>query len=213
MLANAVYLKASWGSPFAASETTTAPFTTAAGQRVRAHLMHQTFESVGYTAGDGWQRIALPYANSELSMRVVVPTGVARTPAALLPALSAATAPAAAHQRSAHVELQLPRWNTSESLSLIKPLMQLGLSDAFGPGADLTGIAPGLFVQDAQHRAVITVDEHGTKAAAVTGIAVATSAVTGAPIAMTVDRPFAWAIVHEPTGTPLFTGHVVDPTS
>jgi serine protease inhibitor len=27
------------------------------------------------------------------------------------------------------------------------------------------------------------------------------------------DRPFAWAIVHDPTGTPLFTGHVVNPVA
>jgi serine protease inhibitor len=30
---------------------------------------------------------------------------------------------------------------------------------------------------------------------------------------MTVDRPFAFAIVHTPTGVPLFMGQVADPSA
>ena len=68
-------------------------------------------------------------------------------------------------------------------------------------------------MSDAVHRAVVTVDEEGTEAAAVTGIAVATGAIVGTPVELTADRPFLWAVVHEPTGTPVFAGHVVDPTA
>ncbi|PZS36031.1 MAG: hypothetical protein DLM58_02595 [Pseudonocardiales bacterium] len=53
----------------------------------------------------------------------------------------------------------------------------------------------------------------GHEAAAVTGIAVATSAQAGSPLVMRADRPFAWAIVHEPTGTPIFSGHVTNPAA
>ena len=83
---------------------------------------------------------------------------------------------------------------------------------AFSDHADLSGIAPGLFVSDAIHRANITVDEKGTEAAAVTGIAIAAAGIAGPVATVRADRPFAWAIVHAPTGTPIFTGHVVDPT-
>jgi len=48
---------------------------------------------------------------------------------------------------------------------------------------------------------------NGTKASTILG-----SARVGTPTLMRVDRPFAWAVVHEPTGTPVFAGHVVDPT-
>ena len=210
VLANAVYLRANWASPFEAAQTANGPFTLASGRHVTARLMRQTLDFARYGAADGWQRISLPYASSDLTMRIVVPTQPARDLATLAGALAAATA-STARDQSAHVELTLPRWNTSTDLDLVAPLSALGLRDLFDAHADLGGIAGGLSVSDAVHRANITVDEKGTEAAAITGIAVATSATVGAPVPMAADRPFAWAIVHEPTGTPMFTGHVVNP--
>lgn len=210
VLANAVYLKAAWLNQFNQAMTTDAPFTTTAGHRVTARMMRQQFDAVPYKAGDGWQRVSLPYAGDELVMRVVVPTGHAADIASLTPALTAATQPAP-RDRAAWVDLALPRWNTSTDLPLVPALTALGLADVFGSRADLGAIAPGLFVTDAIHRATITVDERGTEAAAVTGLAIGSSAPAGSPVLVRADRPFAWAVVHEPTGTPIFTGHVTNP--
>ena len=210
VLANAVYLKANWASPFEAARTTNAPFVTPSGRSVGCRLMRQTFDGAKYSATAEWQRVSLPYLASDLAMRVVVPTAVKVSPAMLADALTAASA-STARDRFAHVDLRLPRWNTATKLELPKVLSTLGLPDVFDTRADFSGIAPGLFVSDAIHRANITVDENGTEAAAVTGIGIATLAMVGAPIQVVADRPFAWAIVHEPTGTPLFTGHVVNP--
>ena len=63
------------------------------------------------------------------------------------------------------------------------------------------------------HRADITVDEKGTEAAAVTGIAMEESAVQVPPLAFEADRPFAFAIVDDTTGAPIFEGVVADPTA
>ena len=143
-------------------------------------------------------------------MRVVVPSATTFRASTLAGALTAATA-STTRDRFAHVDLTLPRWNTSTALDLRTALTTLGLKDVFAANADFSGIAGGLSVSDAVHRANITVDELGSEAAAVTGIGIATLAMTGAPIPVVANRPFAWAIVHEPTGTPLFTGHVVNP--
>ena len=83
----------------------------------------------------------------------------------------------------------------------------------FRPGAALAGIAPGLYVQQAVHRANITVDEWGTEAAAVTGLSFPTAARMPPQLRMDVNRPFAFAIVHIATGTPLFVGQVTDPSA
>ena len=102
------------------------------------------------------------------------------------------------------VDLSLPRWDFGSNINhLLDPLAKLGLTDLgnFGGISDA-----GLLVTNAAHRANITVDEHGTEAAAVTGI----EADSG-PIPFRADRPFAFAIVHGPTNTPLFIGHVADP--
>lgn len=207
VLANAVYLKTTWASQFDAAGTVDGPFTTTDG-KVTAPLMHQRLEPTTYDDSAQWQRVVLPYVGGELAMRVVVPRAVVRDVAALTALLPLAVAPRI--DGHAIVDLTLPRWDTATTISLLAPLADLGFTDL----GDLAGIATGpLFVSDAVHRANVTVDEEGTEAAAVTGIAVAASAMVGTPVAMTVDRPYVWAVVHEPTGTPVFAGHVVDPTT
>jgi serpin B len=59
------------------------------------------------------------------------------------------------------------------------------------------------------------VNEEGTEAAAVTGVAVATTALSlpAAPFEMMVDRPFLFLIEDRPTQTILFIGLVFDPKS
>ena len=212
VLANAIYLKAAWLSPFTPSATRDGAFTTPSGRQVTARLMRQNLSGTGYIERDGWQRVTLPYVNGQLTMRIVLPAQRATSIDQLVPALTAATHRAPS-DGVATVDLTLPRWDTATDLPLAPALQKLGTAGLFGSGADLSGIASGLFVSAAVHRANITVDEKGTEAAAVTGIAVAGGAQAGEPVTLHVDRPFAWAIVHEPTGTPIFTGHVTDPTA
>lgn len=69
---------------------------------------------------------------------------------------------------------------------------------------------------DVVHQANITVDEHGTEAAAATAVVMAAGAAPGQtaePIELTVDRPFTFMISHAPTGSILFLGRVTDPTA
>jgi serpin B len=116
------------------------------------------------------------------------------------------------------VRVALPRWDFATDIDLGPVLQGLGMTDAFSAvSADLSGIGghPGdLVVGQAVHRANITVDEAGTEAAAVTGGGVEpTSAEPPAQVAVRADHPFAFVIVHKPTGTPVFTGQVTDPTA
>lgn len=210
VLANAVYLKANWAYPFDQSQTQQGAFRAPTGP-VTTALMSQSLQCA-YTAGDGWQRVAIPYTGGQLTMRIVVPTQPATTPAALLPAMTAALQPFKLSEAAASVELTMPKWDTASDLDLTSALPKAGLTVPFGPKADFSGIAPGLVISQAVHRANITVDELGTEAAAVTGIGVATSGIARSAV-VRADRPFAWAIVHEPTGTPLFAGHVVNPAA
>ena len=211
VLANAVYLKATWASQFEASATVTGPFQRSTGGSVQVRLMHQVVKLAGYAATAQWERVTLRYAGHDLAMRIVLPRGTAVDVPSLTSAVTTALAPTTGDSFTS-VDLTLPRWETATSLPLIAAMKSLGVTDVFGDGADLSGIAPHLFVSDAVHRANITVDENGTEAAAVTGIGISVSSAIAEPVTMTVDRPFAWAVVHEPTGTPVFAGHVVDPS-
>ncbi len=70
----------------------------------------------------------------------------------------------------------------------------------------------GVWISQAIHRANITVDEWGTEAAAVTGLAFEVSGPPQPDVTIRADRPFAFVVRHTPTGAPLFLGHVTDPT-
>lgn len=84
----------------------------------------------------------------------------------------------------------------------------------FGPGADFSSMTrPSLFIDQAITKATITVNEYGTKAAAVTGLGFEESGPPIPELTIQFDRPFAYAIVDVTTGLPVFLGQVNDPTT
>ena len=205
VLANAVYLRADWRLPF--DETASAPFTRAGGDPVSVPTMHQV-APLRYADGPGWQAVELPYAGSDLAMWVLVPAAGTPPDDLLAPASLARIGTGLDKQV---VDLAMPKWDFGTTVDLVPPLRALGLTAPFEPDADFSGIAPGLFIDRAVQRATITVDERGTEAAAVTGFAMTASGLVGQPVKVRADRPFAFAVVHVPTGTPLFVGRVADP--
>ncbi|MGH7488265.1 MAG: serpin family protein, partial [bacterium] len=173
VLANAVYLKADWATPFMAGATKDAAFTRADGSTVRTPTMHET-TSLGYADGGGWQAVEIPYAGDTLAMWVILPSGSTPlaellTPPTLL-AIRNGLKPSA-------VNLSLPRWDFATNVELKPALQQLGVHAAFTSAADFAGISRSLYISAAIHRANITVDEWGTEAAAVTGLAFAAGAI------------------------------------
>lgn len=111
------------------------------------------------------------------------------------------------------VGVWLPRFDLKTDLDLGATLPKLGLTVPFTSGADFSGIAPDLFIDEAVHRANITVDERGTEAAAATGVGIALSGAAPAGRTFRADRPFAFMIVAGADRVPLFVGQVHDPTA
>ena len=114
--------------------------------------------------------------------------------------------------RRATLDVQLPRWDTSSSGSLKSMLTSLGLRSTFLAGA-FGGITddPMLQLGDVFEKANITVSEEGTGASATGGTFIASGGAAAAG-SFIVNHPFAFAIMHEPTGVPLFEGVVLDPS-
>ena len=116
---------------------------------------------------------------------------------------------------SERVNLQMPKFDFESSIEANDPLKALGIQKAFdSEAADFSNITDptSLYISDVLHKATITVDEKGTEAAAATAVIMGlTSMPMGDPIQLTIDRPFMFAIEHQPTGTMLFMGRVVQP--
>jgi serpin B len=213
ILANAVYLKAAWTHPFPEGATAGAPFYPEGRDcpALTVPMMRLT-ASLAYLRGDGYQAVLLPYRDIGLAMAVLLPDGPM---AALRPKVAAAglgglLAGAARHR----VALSLPKFRLEAAFELIPVLRRLGVTEAFDDHADFGGITDTepLRIGAVAHKAYVDVDEQGTEAAAATAVvAVALAAFVTPPIALTVDRPFLFAIVEVATGLPLFLGQVSRP--
>ena len=216
VLANAVYLKAPWANPFPAGQTSDAPFYPDGpdGPGLTVPMMRGT-AARAYLRGDGYQAVLLPYAGGSLAMAVILPDGplAALRPAIAARGLGGVLAGTDRHQ----VTLVMPRFRVEASFGLIPALRQLGVDEAFGDGADFSGItgAERLRIGTVVHKAYIDVDEQGTEAAAATAVGMTALAAfrPPPPVTMVVDRPFLFAIVHTATGLPLFLGQLSRPRS
>ncbi|MBG6224089.1 serpin B [Arthrobacter sp. CAN_A2] len=206
-LLNAVYFAAAWDEPFDASGTDEDAFTLATGTRVFVPTMHG-HRWVRHAVGPDWEGIDLPYGGG-FFLRLVLPAEGASPAWDEQELLGIADRLDAAE--SIRVDLSLPTWEHGHDQELIGVLEALGLEKTFGPGADFAAIHPGLRVSGAAQTVSITVAEKGTIAAAVTQLAMMTSAPVPPEVSVSFDRPFGYQIVHEDTGLPLFLGTVADP--
>ncbi|KAI7837489.1 hypothetical protein COHA_008680 [Chlorella ohadii] len=150
----------------------------------------------------------IPYSEALAACRQAVA-------ASLGPAMAGGDWPAA----ESPVNLYLPRFEIEYSANLNEALQALNITAPFAAGdltqmADINGQpATDLQVSDVIHKTYEKVDELGTEAAAVTVIAVGTSAPveTNPPIDLRFDRPFVFDIVHDATGLALFVGDIYRP--
>jgi len=213
VLVNAIHLRLRWMSPFSESLTKVDTFTTAAGKAVQTPFMNQT-ESLPYVDDGQAQVVALPLAGEQLAVVIALPHGDLATYEAGLAISSAGLAQPPTQSK---VILSLPKLTfTSPTVSLKKSLEEMGMTQAFQPAADFSGLSSNekpLYISDALQKTMVAMDEKGVEAAAATAVVLSSSS-SGAPmpVSMVVDRPFVISIVDVPTGAILFLGHIDDPT-
>jgi serpin B len=212
VLANVVYFNGAWASAFDTARTANAPFTRVDGSKRDVAMMDATM-AVEFAEFDDLRAVWLPYDGKEIAMFVVAP-GERQGPTAVAEALKrkslgALMAETQKKQRIAALQVRLPRFRAESRLDVTSALSGLGLGAAFSAGANYNAINKGgggpLHVT---HRAVLEVNESGTKAAAT---AITADRSLSAKPSFSADRPFAVAIVHRPTGAILFAGYIADP--
>jgi serpin B len=215
VLANAIYFNGSWRYSFEEEATSPTAFNLLDGSQITVDMMKLFDERLAYYKGDTFQAVQLPYLSPDFGMTIILPNeGAFDEFESKLDAETIETiTDALAHQI---VNLQLPKFDYETSTNAKDPLKALNMMEAFQSGvADFSGISDveKLFISDVLHKATITVDEKGTEAAAATAVIIrAESApVQEDPISLIIDRPFLYLIQHNPTGTILFMGRVIQP--
>jgi serpin B len=212
VLTNAIYFNAAWENPFDKKMTANGPFYLLDGGQVIVPMMRQT-ESFGYTEGEGYQAVELPYDGGELSMVILLPAS--GTFEAFEEGLQAQqVCDIISGLQSTRVTLMMPKFEFDSEFSLKDTLAEMGMRDAFSPDdADFSGMTgnPELFISDVVHKAFVAVDEAGTEAAAATAVIMNLTCVPPPPVEVTIDRPFIFLIRDIETGAILFVGRVLNP--
>ena len=211
VLANGMVFLGKWMVPFDPALTAPGPFQEAGG-RVRTVPMMTRAGRFRYTALPGGQLIELPYDDGRFSFRVFLPDEQQGLDPWLAGANAASWAAAGASLKETSGELVLPRLDLAFSSELKPALERLGAMAAFRPGiADfsrMTAQKVPLAVGRIIHRAVVKIDEAGTKAAASTTVQMPGAAQPPTSFRMVVNRPFFFAIHGPVAADVLFVGLV-----
>jgi serpin B len=212
-LINAIYFKAEWQNKFDSLLTRPRLFNMSAGSQVQCLMMNQQ-NNFNYYKGTSYGALEIPYGNGNYDMLIILPNDnidlnhlLSQVNGNLLYQINAGLAK---HQ----VNLYLPRFQVYFNLLLNNPLINIGMVDAFGPGADFSNISKTLklFISKVIHKTYIKVGEEGTEAAAVTAVVIDKAINHSTEIeTFSVDHPFIFLITEKNSGAILFAGKVVNP--
>jgi serpin B len=209
VLTNAIYFKGNWLYQFDPKDTGPQPFTVSPGQNVNVDMMSLRDKYLNYTDTGEVQVLELPYANSSISMFIILPKSVNITDLEHGLSLEQLNSWLSILEER-KVDVYLPKFKGETSLNLRDTLAEMGMPTAFN-GADFTGINSdgGLSIDKVFHKAVIEVNEKGTEAAEATGTVMTLSA--SVADVFKADHPFVYLIRENSTGQILFIGRLIDP--
>jgi serpin B len=221
-LANAVYFKGDWATPFKHELTQKATFFPRTdGSSVAVDMMHAT-GFIPYAETPALQATKLAYAGNDSAYYIFLPKqGVGLDTAArslggtgfseLRQALSS--------RGTTEVVLGLPKLDSDFATDLAKPLAEMGMPRAFDPFAAqfsaMADLDEPIYISRVLHKTRIKVNELGTEAAAATVVEMTAGAAmpTHQPVSMICNRPYLFAIVDEKSGAMLFLGATKDPSA
>lgn len=213
VLANAIYFKADWRTPFSKRDTADDNFRLDANNEIQVPMMRRVGK-MQFAETKLAMLLQLPYTNSEFTMTIVLPKvfGTLNLVESNWLAPDSAISQQKFYERD--VTVHLPRFKFESEFRLDETIKKLGIVQAFTPYADFSRICEDedLFIDAVVHKAFVEFNEEGTEAAAATGVAIAKTAISvDGPVEFIVDQPFLFKISHEPSGLVLFAGRVVDP--
>jgi serpin B len=214
VLADAIYFKGHWHVEFDKSKTQDAPFHVNSSRSTSVATMNVEDE-FNYGETENLQMVELPYFAQRMSLIILLPKqvdGLSKLEQSLdPPSFNQLLGQMQSHQ----VNVFLPKFKLTSEFNLGDTLQAMGMTEAFSPQADFSGISTSssLYIGFVLHKAYVNVDEEGTEAAAATAIGMMMGIMRPPPppIVFRADHPFLLLIRHNQTGTILFMGRLTSP--
>ncbi len=211
-LVNALSFDAKWMEVYESSQVTDDFFTTEAGEKQEAQMM--ACEEWGYLKTKKASGFSKLYRGGDYAFVALLPDEDVSIQELLQSLRGEQLTNLLEQEQEIKVKTKLPKFSVQYGDSLRSSLQQLGMLNAFDrDSADFSKMATlssgeKLFIGGILHRTVMEVNEHGTKAAAVTIAQMSEGAAleTQEPKEVYLDRPFFYMIVDTRQGLPLFMG-------
>lgn len=216
VLTSALHFKSPWAKPFNPARTAAKPFQVAPDTLRLVPTMSDERE-VRMGLIDKVTVMELPFAAPGYSLLLAMPPQGQALQALVDDVDGSELAGWGEQLKPVTCRLELPKVNLLPKPQALKATLQaLGVEAVFGANADFTPLlgraAKGVYLDNVYQSVAVTLDEQGGEAAAATAaVGVAKSFTPAAPVCA-VNRPFLFAIVHKPSGAPVFVGRMVDPS-
>ena len=205
-----IYYKAGWEGSFDSIGKET--FHGVRGD-TQVDMMHR-IESMEYYSGDAFTAVGLPLSDSGTMYFCLPAEGTDVNALATDPELLRTLRHGSGGWTRTNVRLSAPKFRASAKTDLLETMSALGVTDALDPLVSdftpLTEQTDQICISQAEHAAMVEIDQDGVKGAAYTMVMEVEAAVEEEPeepVEFTVDRPFLFVITGA-DGSILFSGAV-----
>ncbi|MBP3387646.1 MAG: serpin family protein [Clostridia bacterium] len=214
-LVNAIVFDAKWANPVDDYSIKEDEFTTISGEKKKVEMMRS--EEQNFIITDDATGFVKPYKNNKYSFVALLPNEDVEIKDYINSLNAQKLCSIMDNIQSGLVKMYFPKFEYEYTIELRSILEALGVKRAFNPSeADLTDMATSeignIYIGSALHKTYISVDNEGTRAAAVTAIveSVDSEIMPIYQLTITLDRPFVYMIIENETKLPIFIGTVMD---
>ncbi|MTI65822.1 MAG: serpin family protein [Firmicutes bacterium] len=208
-LINAIYFNGDWAEGFDKDKTFETEFKLENKGIKKVSMMKRKGE-VEYLEKDNYKAVRLPYGDGKLSMYCILPKEgkklkelISKMNTNMLENINKDIV------KTDDVIIQIPRFKIEYGVKKLNDsLTKLGMGEAFEMDANFNGIREGIFINKVLHKAVIEVNEKGSKAAGATVVEMKEAASLN-PKRFIANRPFMFIIRDDEYGTILFMGKYI----
>ena len=212
-LINAVMFDAEWQNVYYKENVREGDFTDINGSVRSVDFMHST---EGIYLEDGMATgFIKPYANGGYSFAALLPNEGVPIESYIESLTGGGFLSILQNAQETTVFASMPKFEFEYMIKMNDALIALGIPDAFDEEkADFSRMAVSsdgnIYIDLVLHKTFISVDELGTKAGAVTMVAMTGAGMLIDTKTVSLDRPFVFAIIDNATNLPIFIGTVVN---
>jgi serpin B len=212
-LINAIMFDAEWQNVYYKENIRKGDFTDITGTVSNVDFMHSAeYAYLDDGMATGFMK---PYAGGAYSFAALLPNEGIPIDAYIKTLTGEGFLDTISNAQNEVVDASMPKYEYEYDISMNDALIALSMPDAFDAekadfGRMVSSSDGNLYISEVLHKTFISVDELGTKAGAVTMVAMSGGSSGPTDIkTVRLDRPFVYAIIDNATNLPMFIGTVM----